>query len=265
MSRSNESLIDLLLDAPWWVGVLVAIVVYFLFAIVIPSLDVANPLIQGLQPVLRGIAPIIAFLLLLPAAGSAIISWQKRRRLDTQKSIDTIRDLPWQEFEQLVAEAYRRQGYTVVENRHGGPDGGVDIRLKKAGELHLIQCKHWKKQNVGVQTVRELYGVMAAEHASAGSVVCSGMYTQEAKNFAHGKNIDLVDGPQLETMIKNVQSVQPTDAVPTSLDPVTTPTAPPCPKCGNNLVPRTTKRGKNAGDKFWGCSTFPRCRYMRSI
>ena len=267
MSRSNESLIDLLLDAPWWVGVLLAIVVYFLFAIVIPSLEVVTPLVQGLQTVLRGIAPIIAFIFLLPAARTAIISWRKRQRLDIQKSLDTIRDLPWQQFEELVAEAYRRQGYTVVENHHDGADGGVDLRLKKGKELHLIQCKSWRTRKIGVRIVRELYGVMAAEHASAGSIVCTGMFTQEAKNFAHGKNIDLVDGDQLEAMIKQVQPVQrvqPTQAEQESVSPVTTPVAPPCPKCGNDLVPRRKQKAKNAWSEFWGCSTFPRCRYTRS-
>ncbi|GHU97132.1 topoisomerase [Clostridia bacterium] len=32
-----------------------------------------------------------------------------------------------------------------------------------------------------------------------------------------------------------------------------------CPKCGNPLVERTAKA---SGNKFYGCSTFPKCRYM---
>ena len=35
--------------------------------------------------------------------------------------------------------------------------------------------------------------------------------------------------------------------------------APACPKCGSSMVMRTTKRGKNIGNQFWGCSTFPDC------
>jgi hypothetical protein len=35
---------------------------------------------------------------------------------------------------------------------------------------------------------------------------------------------------------------------------------PQCPKCGSDMVLRTAKRGKNAGDKFWGCTSFPSCR-----
>lgn len=34
-----------------------------------------------------------------------------------------------------------------------------------------------------------------------------------------------------------------------------------CPRCGNELVLRTAKKGENAGKQFWGCSAFPKCRY----
>lgn len=33
-----------------------------------------------------------------------------------------------------------------------------------------------------------------------------------------------------------------------------------CPKCGAAMVRRVAKRGENAGNQFWGCSTFPKCR-----
>ena len=35
---------------------------------------------------------------------------------------------------------------------------------------------------------------------------------------------------------------------------------PDCPKCGQSMVRRTARRGANAGNEFWGCSEFPRCR-----
>lgn len=37
-----------------------------------------------------------------------------------------------------------------------------------------------------------------------------------------------------------------------------------CPRCGNPLTLRTAKSGGNAGKQFYGCSTFPACRYMRA-
>jgi restriction system protein len=35
-------------------------------------------------------------------------------------------------------------------------------------------------------------------------VVTSGRFTQEAIDFAAGRNIELIDGPQLETLIREV-------------------------------------------------------------
>ena len=38
-----------------------------------------------------------------------------------------------------------------------------------------------------------------------------------------------------------------------------------CPKCGGTLVLRTAKRGANSGNQFYGCSNYPKCRYMENI
>ena len=37
-----------------------------------------------------------------------------------------------------------------------------------------------------------------------------------------------------------------------------------CPKCGGSLVLRNAKKGKYAGQSFFGCSNYPRCRYTKS-
>lgn len=38
-----------------------------------------------------------------------------------------------------------------------------------------------------------------------------------------------------------------------------------CPQCGAPLVLRTAKKGSNAGNRFYGCSTFPKCRYTKEL
>lgn len=38
-----------------------------------------------------------------------------------------------------------------------------------------------------------------------------------------------------------------------------------CPQCGAKLILRTAKKGVNAGNQFYGCSAFPKCRYTRNI
>lgn len=38
-----------------------------------------------------------------------------------------------------------------------------------------------------------------------------------------------------------------------------------CPRCGGKLVLRTAKKGSNVGNKFYGCSNYPKCRYIRDL
>ena len=38
-----------------------------------------------------------------------------------------------------------------------------------------------------------------------------------------------------------------------------------CPQCGNTLVIRTAKRGQNIGNQFYGCKSYPKCRYTRKL
>ena len=35
-----------------------------------------------------------------------------------------------------------------------------------------------------------------------------------------------------------------------------------CPRCGGDLVLRVAKKGTNAGNSFYGCSNYPKCRYV---
>lgn len=38
-----------------------------------------------------------------------------------------------------------------------------------------------------------------------------------------------------------------------------------CPRCGSKLVLRTAKSGANAGNQFYGCSSFPKCRFIKNL
>lgn len=38
-----------------------------------------------------------------------------------------------------------------------------------------------------------------------------------------------------------------------------------CPRCGGQLILRTAKKGDNAGNQFYGCSNFPKCRYIKNL
>ncbi|MFT4655601.1 MAG: restriction system protein [Patiriisocius sp.] len=56
------------------------------------------------------------------------------------EDLDFFNVLSWKEFEELVTEAYCRQGYRVVENNFGA-DGGIDVTLTKCNEIGIVQYK----------------------------------------------------------------------------------------------------------------------------
>jgi restriction system protein len=209
------------------------------------------------------------FQYILPAvclAAAAASAWKASQRralalgVTTSGSAASLDGMTWQEFELLVGEAFRQKGYKVTELGGAGPDGGVDLVLTKGSEKFLVQCKQWKAFKVGVDVVRELYGVMAAKGAAGGFVVTSGKFTVDAQEFARGRNVTLVDGDKLYAMLQSARAglKQGTQA---SGVPVGSGMPPPvCPACGSAMVKREAKRGANAGSAFWGCSTYPKCR-----
>jgi restriction system protein len=56
---------------------------------------------------------IFASIFVFTAAFSAFHAWRKGELLDRQTNVKSIKALPWKDFEHLVSEAYRRQGYAV--------------------------------------------------------------------------------------------------------------------------------------------------------
>jgi restriction system protein len=107
---------------------------------------------------------------------------------------------------------------------------------------------------------------MASKGAAGGFVVTSGKFTADAQEFARGRNITLVDGERLHAMLQAAKARRKAGAgsagAPTAAAPMVVPA---CPVCGAAMVKRVAKSGSNAGNAFYGCSTFPKCRGVVNI
>lgn len=62
-----------------------------------------------------------------------------------------------------------------------------------------------------------------------------------------------------EAHVENITSKQKKTVLQTPANTLT------CPRCGGALVLREAKKGAYAGNEFYGCSNFPKCRYVRNI
>lgn len=262
MKRSSgPNLFQLLMLFPWWVTALLAPVVYWLLHSLLPALDTPNPLVQAALKALPALAPLVAGLLAAIAVVGLIrhlvYRHQRRRLLDKQRGIESIRKLTWLQFEWAIGEVYRRQGYRVSETAKGADDG-VDLVLARSGEKIIVQCKHWRSSKVGVSPVRELLGTIHAMKANRGIFVCTGEYTRPAVDFANANGIELVDGSALDRLVKTLNGNEVSEDI-SDLGPEPSPG---CPECGQVMVVRKANKGKRQ-ETFWGCPSFPDCRGSR--
>ena len=230
MPRRKSSWVDDLILAPWWVSAALALLAYVILPAVLPT-----AVVNG------GLVILITFVLLAISAVSGLRSLRGRLLLDSQTSLASLRDLPWKRFEDVLAEAYRRRGYQVLETLGGGADGGVDLRLRKDGQVIVVQCKRWKGRPVAVQVVRELYGVMIDQRASAAKIVATTSFTSDAVAFAKGKPIELVDSNALLRLMHDVQTNSRIAIKSDEPDHLT----PNCPRCKTPMVMREARRGPN--------------------
>jgi len=170
-------------------------------------------------------------------------------------SLDLLQLLEWKRFEEICAAYFEALGFRSRMGR-AGPDGGVDIHLFQgddAAACIIVQCKARRK--VGVDKVRELFGVMAADGVAEGIFATTGVFTPDARAFADGKNLHLIDGADYLTKI----AALPDDKQEALLRRATAGdfTTPTCASCGVKMVARTSG---SDGKRFWGCPNFPRCR-----
>jgi restriction system protein len=304
-----DELFDLLEMAPAWLGPVLAVVGFVVIRYIAPavlgSIGGEIPIGETLALLIPRFAWLFVAVVLVVWIAAEVKKLLNRRMLDRQTGPETQAALSWSQFEELVAEAYRRRGYTAEVTGRPSGDGGIDIVLHGRGEKALVQCKHWKVRQVGVARVRELAGVVAAEKADRGILVTSGRFTRDAEKFAEKSPIEMIDGPALAAMIAGVrraarppqpnESRRPEGAPSASSGPTgeahgagklparpatspahariehpeeaaTTPRpVPQCPTCNTEMVVRIARRGEHAGSNFWGCPRFPACRGTRQM
>ena len=152
---------------------------------------------------------------------------------------------------------YQQQGYAVERRGGANPDGGIDLVVSKGGIRSAVQCKHWKSWKVGVKQIRELLGALADSGIQNGIFVTLQQYTDEAKELAARHHIQLLNERELMQLLKTVNwNYNP------AITSIFNDGRKLCPKCESEMVLRTAKRGANVGQQFWGCSTYPKCRFV---
>ncbi len=142
---------DLVAMLPWWVGVVLALVSYLLLLHSVESQQVvatAQPgqlgamVTQTLWKTLASVGQYILPILCLGGAGMS--AWRRRARqslvadVTQSKATDVLDGMSWREFEMLVGEGFRLQGYQVAETGGGGADGAAHGKARRAFRQRVL-------------------------------------------------------------------------------------------------------------------------------
>jgi len=117
--------------------------------------------------------------------------WQSIPELITalKSNPKLIREISPREFEELIAEIFRKKGFEVELTKRTR-DGGKDIIAISTDQLgiknkYFIECKRYAEDNkVGVEVVRALHGVKNMKEGPNKTVIATtSFFTKDARDF----------------------------------------------------------------------------------
>jgi restriction system protein len=177
-------LFAILLRSPWWVSLSIALV-----------LGLLGQLLSKENFVMFVVPAMIPFLAMGLWVGWK--QWKLPGRGEVEATLKIVSTMPWREFSAVLAQAYQREGYAVSQ-----VDGAADLLAEKAGRKLLISCKRWKAASHGVDPLRELKTMRAAQLANEAVYVTLEEVQKAAQDFAEEHGIVLLHGVALAQFLR---------------------------------------------------------------
>jgi HJR/Mrr/RecB family endonuclease len=215
MNNLEETLARTVGRMPAWAVLAVSVGVYVLFGIGVAfgaATTTTSRIVWNAFGVAWSWALMLAWL---------VTNQQRQHRRLLLEWTSNLRRLSATEFEWLVGEVLRREGWKVDEvGQPDRPDGNVDLEATRAGRKVVVQCKRWQSMVVGVDEVRKLAGTVSAEGLEPGSgvLVTLSEFSRDAITEAARTGIELVDHRALLRRIEQVRGSEP------------------CPLCGQPMI-----------------------------
>ena len=168
-----------------------------------------------------------------------------------------LRKIDWFQFEKLIELIYQHHGFKVERLGGANADGGIDLIVKSPAEKFAVQCKHWRKWTVSVKEIREFLGALTDSKISKGVFITLVGYSDEARQLADKHGIQILDESDLIKMLENTGLIYSSEIFRLFSDERKF-----CPKCEKQML---LKINRLMGNRFWGCSNYPRCRFTLKL
>jgi restriction system protein len=181
LTMHENSLFALLLRSRWWISFVVGSGLFAVVRLFIP--DTYAVMVP------------IPFLVI-----GCIAAWRQLRTPSPARvaeRLDALRSMSWREFSAALEAAYQREGYAV--RRLAGP--AADFELTREGVRSLVSAKRWKVARAGIEPLRELAAASGSDAVVARLFIVAGEITEQARAFATGNGIRIVEGAELAVLL----------------------------------------------------------------
>jgi restriction system protein len=182
-----NSLFAVLLRSPWWISMVVALLVAAVAYALLPEQYRVLGAMGGFPFVVIGL----------------IALWQQMRLPSARRSeeiLQAVRAMSWPQFSALLEEGFASQGYRVERLQ-----GVADFALSREGVTTLVAARRWKAARQGEEALQALRDAAQARGASNCLYVALGDLSAQAQGFAKHHQIQLMQGPALAFLLKNAK------------------------------------------------------------
>lgn len=183
------------------------------------------------------------------------LSLHKKEKLK-KSGIADIDTMDGKQFEHYLKELFISKGYKAEVTSAAG-DFGADLILHKEDRKIVVQAKRYSN-NVGIKAIQEVVGSKAHYLADEAWAITNRDFTPAAYKLAESNQVKLINRDKFIDMVVQMNP----EAIP---NPKTIKQSLPeekiiCDRCGQKMVFRKSTKGA-----FYGCSSFPRCRYTKVV
>lgn len=184
---AQNSLFAVLLRSPWWISFGIAAGFAAVAQALLPEQFRTVGTLGGLPFV------VIGFI----ALGR---QWRAPSAARSQAILDAAGRMGWADFCRALEDAFARDGFLVERL----PGGAADLLLRRGGRTSLVAAKRWKAARHGEENLQALQAATAAHDASHSVYVALGELSPNAQRFAKANGIEVVQGPALVQLLRDL-------------------------------------------------------------
>jgi len=189
---SQNSLFAVLLRAPWWISLVVALVLGAVAAALLPA-DY------------KGAGAVSGFPFAVISAIAAWRQWRLPSAARVLRTTQAVSAMAWPPFAGLLVQAFERDGYTVQR----GSSDTHDLVLTRQGRSTLVAARRWKSQRSGLEPLKALQAAREAAGAADALWISLGELTDTARPFARAQGITVWQAQDLALALRGLPLAPP--------------------------------------------------------